>query len=233
MHLVMFDIDGTLVDSTGFDGELYAEAVRSILKVEVDRNWDAYEHVSDSGILEQLLRDACFDGERAELAVRVQQRFVTLVRDYLTRQPGAVGEIAGARHLVERLLSMPRVRVAVATGGWGPTALLKLRHIGIDVERLGFASSSDAPARVDIMRLAAQRAMHGAAVTRTTYFGDGPWDRRASAELEYDFVAVGTAVRHSLVYADLSATDAILEALGLASARRVSSRPSADADVAR
>jgi len=31
MHLVMFDIDGTLVDSAGFDCELYVEAVRSVL----------------------------------------------------------------------------------------------------------------------------------------------------------------------------------------------------------
>jgi beta-phosphoglucomutase-like phosphatase (HAD superfamily) len=229
MHLVMFDIDGTLVDSAGFDGELYAEAVRSVLKVEVDRNWDAYEHVSDRGILEQLLRDACFDGERAELAASVQQRFVTLVGDYLEWQPAAVREIPGARVLVERLLSMPSVGVAVATGGWAPTALLKLRHIGIDVERLGFASSSDAPSRVEIMRLAAKRATRGTAVTRTTYFGDGPWDRRASAELEYDFVAVGPAVRHCVGYADLSATDAILEALGLASARSAN----AGANVAR
>jgi len=222
MHLVMFDIDGTLVDSAGFDGELYAEAVRSVLKVEVDRNWDAYEHVSDRGILEQLLRDARFDGERAELAARVQQRFVELVRAYLARQPAAVREIAGAKVLVDRLLSMPNVRVAVATGGWEPTALLKLRHIGIDAKQLGFASSSDAPARVDIMRLAAQRAMRGAPVTRATYFGDGPWDRRASAALGYDFVAVGAAVAHALTYADLSAVDTILAALGLASARRVS-----------
>jgi hypothetical protein len=133
-----------------------------------------------------------------------------------------VREIAGAKLLVDRLLSMPDVRVAVATGGWEPAALLKLRHIGIDAKRLGFASSSDAPARVDIMRLAAQRAMRGATVTRATHFGDGPWDRRANAALGYDVVAVGDTVTHPLTYADLSAVDTILAALGLKSARRVS-----------
>jgi len=40
MHLVMFDIDDTLVDSAGFDGELYAAAVESELGFAVDRNWD-------------------------------------------------------------------------------------------------------------------------------------------------------------------------------------------------
>ena len=183
MHLVMFDIDGTLVDSAGFDSELYVEAVRSVLVVEIDSDWNAYEHVSDSGILEQVLRDRQLGGEAAELAARVQQHFVGLVRDYLRRSPHAVREIAGAKRLVERLLELPNVRVGIATGGWEPTARLKLGHVGIDLRRVGFASSSDARARTEIMQLAAQRALQGGAFERATYFGDGAWDLRASAAL--------------------------------------------------
>jgi phosphoglycolate phosphatase-like HAD superfamily hydrolase len=215
MHLVMFDIDGTLVDSAGFDSELYVEAVRSVLGVEIDSDWDTYEHVSDSGILEQVLRDARFDTERAVLAVRVQERFVGLVRDYLRHKSEAVREITGARRLVERLRALPDVRVAIATGGWEPTALLKLEHVGIDVNGVGFASSSDAHARTDIMRLAAQRALRGSACGRSTYFGDGAWDQRASADLGYDFVAVGRGVSHPVAYDDLRGVDGILAHLGV------------------
>jgi phosphoglycolate phosphatase-like HAD superfamily hydrolase len=117
---------------------------------------------------------------------------------------------------VDRLLRLPNVRVGIATGGWEPTAKLKLAQVGIGIERIGFASSSDARARTDIMRLAAQRALHGAACARATYFGDGAWDRRASAELGYDFVAVGGGVSHAVAYADLRDADAILSGLGLA-----------------
>jgi phosphoglycolate phosphatase-like HAD superfamily hydrolase len=216
MHLVMFDIDGTLVDSTGFDTELYVEAVRGVLDVEIDTDWNAYEHASDSGILDEVLRGARPGREHAELAARVQQRFVALVGDYLRRAPGEVREIVGAKRLVERLLELPNVRVGVATGGWEPTAKLKLAHVGIGIEQLGFASSSDARARTDIMRLAAQRALHGATYARATYFGDGAWDKRASAELGYDFVAVGGGIAHPVAYADLRDTDAILSRLGLA-----------------
>ena len=215
MHLVMFDIDGTLVDSAGFDTELYVEAVRGVLNVEIDSDWNAYEHVSDSGILEEVLRRVRPDSEHGHLAARVQERFVALVGDYLRRAPDAVREIAGAKRLVERLLGLPNVRVGVATGGWEPTARLKLAHVGIGTERLGFASSSDARARTDIMRLAAQRALHGATYVRATYFGDGAWDRRASEELGYDFIAVGGGVPHPVAYADLRDTDAILSRLGL------------------
>jgi beta-phosphoglucomutase-like phosphatase (HAD superfamily) len=215
MHLVMFDIDGTLVDSTGFDGDFYAEAVESVLGVRVNRDWDVYEHVSDSGILAQLLREAVLDRDRdrAELAARVQQRFVANVGAFLANNPSTLREIAGAKRLVDRLLELPGVRVAVATGGWQETARLKLRLIGIDSERLAFASSSDARARTEIMQLAARRAMQGAAFRRATYFGDGPWDRRASEQLGYDFVAVGRAVAHPHAYDDLRDTDAILARL--------------------
>jgi beta-phosphoglucomutase-like phosphatase (HAD superfamily) len=215
MHLVMFDIDGTLVDSAGFDTALYVEAVRHVLNVEIDSDWDKYEHVSDSGILEEVLRSARPHDGGAHLAARVQRHFVGLVGQRLQQAPEAVREIAGAKRLVERLLELPNVRVGVATGGWEATAMLKLAHVGIDVAQLGFASSSDARARTDIMRLAAERAMRGSAFTRATYFGDGPWDRRATAAIGYDFIAVGRAVQHEIAFADLRETDAILAQLGV------------------
>ena len=210
MHLVMFDVDGTLVDSASFEGDLYAEAVESVLNLRIDRNWDVYEHVSDSGILEQVLREAVLDGDRAELAARVQRRFVANVSAYVAANPSALREIAGAKRLVERLLGLTGVRVAVATGGWQETARLKLRHVGIEPGQLAFASSSDARARTEIMQLAARRAMHATAFSRTTYFGDGPWDRRASEQLGYDFIAVGKGVAHTHAYDDLRDTEAIL-----------------------
>ena len=41
MHLVMFDIDGTLVDSAGFNAKLYVEAVRGVLNVDIDSDWNS------------------------------------------------------------------------------------------------------------------------------------------------------------------------------------------------
>ena len=63
------------------------------------------------------------------------------------------------------------------------------------------------------MQLAARRAMQGTAFGRATYFGDGAWDRRASEQLGYDFIAVGKAVAHTHAYDDLRDTDAILARL--------------------
>ena len=213
MHLVMFDIDGTLVDSAGFEGDFYAEAVESVLNVRVNRNWDVYEHVSDSGILEQVLREAVLDGDRAELAACVQRRFVGNVSAFLADNPAALREIEGAKRLVERLLALPGVRVAVATGGWQETARLKLRLVGIDPERLAFASSSDALARTEIMQLAARRAMQGTAVQPRHVFRRRRLGSPCQRAARLRFHRGRQGVAHTHAYDDLRDTDTILARL--------------------
>jgi phosphoglycolate phosphatase-like HAD superfamily hydrolase len=138
---------------------------------------------------------------------------VAATRAYLERHEHAILEINGAARLLARLLDEPGVRVAVATGGWYETATLKLRYVGIDPARFALATASDAVARTAIMRLAQERASGVQAFRKVTYFGDGPWDRRASAELGYDFIAVGRGVEHSLRFDDLADHEAIVTAL--------------------
>ena len=71
MHVVSFDIDGTLVASVGFDAELYAEAVREVLGVEIDTDWSRYENVTDSGILEEILDKHSSPDQRDRLAQEI------------------------------------------------------------------------------------------------------------------------------------------------------------------
>ena len=57
MHLVMFDIDGTLVHSYDFDEECYVEAVEEVLGCAVNSDWSKYQHVTDSGILDEIIHN--------------------------------------------------------------------------------------------------------------------------------------------------------------------------------
>ena len=208
----MFDIDGTLVDSMGFDAELYARAVRAELgaDVAIDETWRSYRNVTDSGVLEEILAQHASGESADELGPRVHRRFVGLVREYLERNPGTVREIPGAKAFVEALLVTPRVRVAIATGGWAETALMKLCAIGMPVAELSLATSSDARERTRIMQIAERRALAEVVPRRRTYFGDGAWDQRASRELGYEFVAVGQSVVHEPRFDDFSDRDAVL-----------------------
>ncbi|MGI9357628.1 MAG: hypothetical protein ACR2PF_21035, partial [Rhizobiaceae bacterium] len=52
--------------------------------------------------------------------------------------------------------------------------------------------SDDAYDRKEIMRTALSRL--GGSFDSVTYYGDGPWDRDASHQLGWSFVAVGSAL---------------------------------------
>jgi phosphoglycolate phosphatase-like HAD superfamily hydrolase len=214
-HLVMFDIDGTLVDSMRVDSHLYARAVRETLggDVYIDETWRPYTHVTDSGILDEILVKHRFEKPLDELRSSVKRRFVELVRDHLDAGTSILREIRGATALLQELRARPEVRVAIATGGWAETALMKLAAIGVSVDGIGFASSSDAHERTKIMELAAERALRGVVPMTRTYLGDGAWDQRASAELGYRFIAIGRALEHEPRFDDYMDRDAVLACL--------------------
>jgi beta-phosphoglucomutase-like phosphatase (HAD superfamily) len=214
MHLITFDIDGTLVDSSGLDAMLYAQAIRDELGIQIDESWQSYRHVTDSGVLAEVLARHRPEQESLVLAERARERFISLVRQHVADR-AKINAIPGAKALIRRLRAIPDVVVAIATGGWRESAEFKLDAVDIDYDGLPFASSSDAKSRLDIMRLAEQRASSDGVFDRKTYFGDAPWDQKASAELGYRFVAVGSGVDHPIRFDDLTDHGAILEALGV------------------
>jgi len=215
VHLAVFDIDGTLVDSDEFDGQLYAEAVRDVLGVEVNCTWSRYSNVTDSGILDEILDEHSVIADRLEIHAQVRQKFVGLTQSYVARHVTALREIPGAKSLLDMLRSRHSVAVAVATGGWRETAELKLRGIGLDPDRLPLATASDSSDRCAIIRLAERRALNGQVAKCRTYFGDGEWDKKAATDLNYAFVAVGGSVLHHAVVPDLTDHAAILAHLGV------------------
>jgi len=217
IHLVMFDIDGTLVDSARIDSHLYARAVRETLggDVYIDETWRPYAHVTDSGILDEILVQQRFPEPLDALRAEVKRCFVELMRAHLDSGTRVVSEIRGATALLQELRGRPDVRLAIATGGWAETALMKLAAIGVSVDGVGFASSSDAHARTKIMELAAERALRGAVPATRTYLGDGAWDQRASADLGYRFIAIGRALDHEPRFDDYADRDAVLACLAV------------------
>jgi hypothetical protein len=92
---------------------------------------------------------------------------------------------------------------------------MKLRSVGIQFEGAPFGSSSDAEVRVEIMRLAERQASAIGDFEKRTYFGDAPWDKSASSELGYDFVAIGGRVEHTWSFEDLQDQKAIFGVLGV------------------
>ena len=201
MHAVIFDIDGTLLQSAAVDDALYRQAVSAILgPVQFRESLAHYRLVTDGGILAQILIDNDLP-HTPDPSVAVKAQFVELLRRHV-RTHGPFVELPGARKLLNELRKSERHAVAIATGGWRDTALLKLTSARFDIGGIPLASSDDHHDRTEIMRTALEQL--GTSVTSVTYFGDGPWDRDACRSLGWEFVAVGPELGGIDSFADLA-----------------------------
>lgn len=190
MHAVIFDIDGTLLESAAVDDALYKEAVVSVLgNVRFRDSLADYDFVTDSGILAQVLEDNKLSDPNAAAAIK--QRFIRSVREHIAER-GPFAEVSGAREILGSLHKSNEHSVAIATGGWRESARLKLASAGLDRFDFPLSTSDDAFDRKEIMTIALAKL--GSGFRSVTYYGDGVWDRDACSALGWHFVAVGPAL---------------------------------------
>lgn len=191
MGTIIFDIDGTLVQSFEYDARFYMQAVRDVYgPVEFRTQWDQYAHVTDSGILAQLLEDNKIQRDDEQVQA-VRDRFYNLTETYLEQNPSLPTQ--GALETFHNLCEDEAWRVGIATGGWRHTAQAKLRSAGFSVSETPMVSSDDHYDRTEIMKRCRQAV--GSDSGQTIYVGDGPWDLRASSRLGWSFIAVGPALQ--------------------------------------
>ena len=188
---VIFDIDGTLIESAKFDAELYSKAVVDILgNVTFRDEWSDYSHVTDNGILEQLLEDNELESS-PEIFHNVRTRFSALIEQYLSSN--ACRAKPGVLETLILMNNNQDYNCGIATGGWGITARMKLQSAGIDTSWMPLFSSDDHYIRSEIMRLCYKCITpNGGDVV---YIGDGCWDVEASANLGWNFIGVGDGLK--------------------------------------
>ena len=161
----MFDVDGTLTQSTLADGTCYAQAMSEHLGLEIDTDWSTYRHSTDSGIAQELFTRVGRPVPSARDLEPVQRRLLELLRAALAEDPQACAPVPGAAALIEHLRVTPGVSLAIATGAWEDSARLKLRHAALPVADLAFASGDDAVDREEIMTVSLARAKAQAGLT--------------------------------------------------------------------
>jgi len=191
-RLAIFDIDGTLTDTNGVDDEAYRAAVASAIAVAPDIiDWSGALHITDAEIFRHLCTRHGVGEPSVELISRARTQFVERLTSTLDDEPHRFTEIHGAGAMLQRLES-EGWSFALATGGWGPSARLKLRAARLDVDDALLACADDGVSRADIVRLARQRAesFYGRRFDRVVSIGDGVWDATTAAALALPFIGI-------------------------------------------
>lgn len=184
-HAYILDLDGTLLPSDEIDNRCYWRAVRAVYGAPARTpSLDGFRHVTDIGILDQWCRETLGRPPTAAELDRVKSSFLDFTRDAMSSHPDSFAPVPGIRSWLQRQ-HQAGCPVAIATGGWGHTARLKLAASGLDASGLPLSSADDAVSRTAIMRRSLER-LGGAA--RVTYIGDGVWDLRAASSLGWAFI---------------------------------------------
>ena len=212
MIATIFDIDGTLVESFGFDDACYISAIREVLgEVYIHNDWSKYKNVTDTGSLRQIMEENNIQ-EKTQIK-EVRTKFGELIRQYL-QSGGKCCPKEGALHLIDKLLTSDDYEVGFATGGWRHTAKMKLQHAGFNLRNTVLTSSDDADERVAIMKKCLL-ALKKSCFHRIAYVGDAQWDMQATEELGWHFIGVGARLKGKCEFwvEDFSSQDTFMKML--------------------
>lgn len=222
MHLVIFDIDGTLTETMKVDEECFVRSLDDVCGFrDVDTDWLRYKHATDSGIFHEIHEARTGRPPSAVEVSRFRQHFVALLSQ--ASSGSAIAPIPGAPQLLAGLAGSAEHPVSLATGGWRDSARLKMASAGMCFDDHPAASADDALDRESIMKLSIQRAVerYGGPFACTVYVGDAVWDARACRVLGIPFIGRGSGVRAARlasegairVFQDFSDKDLFLESL--------------------
>jgi phosphoglycolate phosphatase-like HAD superfamily hydrolase len=194
MHLVMFDIDGTLTASNRIDTECFLGALGDVLGIQgVDTDWSKYGNATDQGCLEEVVQHHRNRTPTPAETLAVKTRHFDLLRQKSAADPSTCQLIPGAWDVLVDLSSRKGVAVSLATGAWQESARIKLEAARIPYQDLPIASSDDDVSRTAIMRVAEERTKQKTGCPTfcsKTYIGDAVWDMLAAGQLHYEFIGI-------------------------------------------
>src|SRR5262245_5399810 len=115
MHLVIFDIDGTLTQSMAVDAECFVRALAEVCGfTDIDTDWSRYRYVTDSGVFHEIYEERTRRSPTTIETTAFRRHFINLLEETSSKAPFKA--VTGAGVLLARLAQSPEHGVALATG---------------------------------------------------------------------------------------------------------------------
>ncbi|MEM6686896.1 MAG: HAD hydrolase-like protein [Bacteroidota bacterium] len=194
-NLLIFDIDGTLLDSEHVHQKGFVKALHSIGVEVVNTDWESYEHLTDSFIAKQSYERYVNRRFSDDVLQQFETAFLKKIKDC------QVAEIAGANRFLQYILSETNYAICFATGSLLLPAKLKLNRAGIIYNPSLLEASNQYVTREEIVKAAIAKAKKYFEVTnfnRIISLGDGIWDAKTAINLGIEFIGIGEGNKEKL-----------------------------------
>ena len=226
MELVCFDIDGTLIWTNGAGRRAIHRALLEERGTAGPIETFRFDGRTDGEIISKLAEGAGLTVDRP-LVDRVLERYVANLRDELGRPGHHTTVYPGVRELLDALEARGDCVVGLLTGNVVSGARLKLGSAGLEFARFRIgAFGSDSIERTELPAIAQRRAREALGLDvpggDVVVIGDTPADVRCGLGIGARAIGVATAaysvaellaVGAAAAFADLSDTEAVLEAI--------------------
>lgn len=217
MATILFDIDGTLINTLGAGGSALREAFRHTLNID-ELGKVAFSGRTDRGIISNLLRL-----HQIEWADEVWEElcacYLELLPKHLQTLKGSV--LPGVHELLAGLRDNGAA-IGLLTGNLRAGAEAKLAHYQLQDFFAFGGYGDDHEDRDDVARAALAAAREAQAAESVWVIGDTPLDIRCARAIGARVIAVGTGMHETsdlaklqpdLLFEDLSQHDVALKAL--------------------
>lgn len=190
MKLIIFDIDGTILDSVNADNKCFAQTFKDLYQIDLtNTDWNDFKNVTDTGLTNEIFETLLHRVPEKDEIESIKAHFKSLLNN-LTNE---FIEIEKSISFIKSLSIKPDFEIGFATGGWKETAELKCNSVGLNLNEFIFKSSNDHFNRAKIIELVIKDALdknNNEQFEFIMYFGDGLWDFKATIELGIDFIGV-------------------------------------------
>ena len=190
-HVFLFDIDGTLINTSGAGGAALNLALQEAFGVTEPKKINLSGR-TDRGIALELFQHHQIEPSESNW-LRYREAYLTRLKTMLPVRQGVV--LPGARELLAQLSSLPNTALGLLTGNIQEAHRHKLDHFGL-YQHFGFGGFGDEhPCRDDVARAALRSVHHhhGEAADREVWVvGDTPLDIRCARAIGAKVVAVAT-----------------------------------------
>ena len=192
-RLLLFDIDGTLIDSGGAGIAALKDVLRQQFGISDDLRGIEVAGKTDTGIVQQILRKQQIAPSDENITAFLDL-YVELLAQELPRRKGTL--LPGVKELLSRLKQRPEDVLALLTGNIRRGAQLKLEHYGIWKFFEFGAFADDHHDRNELGAFAQMRAREKHAIdfaaTEIDVIGDTPHDIACGKAIGARTIAVAT-----------------------------------------